>query len=112
MKLDMITRRVSEVFDYCATRFDDGIKYSVCHGGTHPLSPGPNGVTIGDVARYIYAPAEWWATPDTGDADALRWYGPFPTRKAASTFLVGARIERDMPAQSTVRGTSRLLRSA
>jgi hypothetical protein len=112
MEISMTAHRVaSHVFDYCATRFDDAVKYSVCYGGTHPLSPGENGVTIGDVARH-YGSRFWWATSDTGDADTLRWFGPFTSRKEASVFLVGARIERDMPARSTIQGVVRELRSA
>jgi hypothetical protein len=94
------------LFDYCATRFDDGVKYSVMHNGTHALNGGKRGVLVGDVARYYDNPREWWATPDSGDAVALRWYGPFTSRVDASRFLLGAKVERDRPALATFRGES------
>lgn len=105
MKLTLpTTTTLPPLFDYCATRFEDGVKYSVCHNGTHPLNQGPNGVQLGDVARYNDDPRTWWATPDYGDAAALRWYGPFTSRVDASRFLLGAKVERDRPALATIRG--------
>lgn len=95
---------INREFDYCATSFDNGVKYSVCYGGTHPLNSGTNGVTIGDVARFTNGDECWYATPDTGDAVALRWTGGFASRMEASLWLLGTRMERDRPAVSTVRG--------
>ena len=97
------------LFDYCATRFDDGVTYSVWYGGSQPLHPGTTGVLLGDVGRWTEHPRQWWATPDCGDADGLRWYGRFPSRAQAALFLLGMKIERDLPAQVVVRGQARPL---
>lgn len=86
-----------DTFDYDVTRFDDGVKYGVYYGGTQPLKRGENGVLLGDVARVNWS-AEWFATPDSGDADRLRWFRGFKTRQEASLFLLGMKAERDRSA--------------
>lgn len=96
--IGIVFRLRRETFDYDTTRFDDGIKHGVYYGGTQPLKPGPNGVLLGDVARVNWS-AEWFATPDSGDAETLRWYGGFKSRQEASIFLLGMKAGRDRPAR-------------
>lgn len=97
------------MFDYCRTGFDDGVVYAVYYGGTQPLRPGRNGVLLGDVARFVDDAWAWFATPDSGDAVSLRWYGRFTSRAEAALFLLGMKFERDIPARSVVGGVSRAL---
>jgi hypothetical protein len=97
-------QKVSDVFDYVATRFDNAVKYGVWHGGKAPLNGGgsvkwPLGRYIGDVMRYsddvAYPPDPahtWFASGDRGtDAVSMKWFGPFDSRKEASLWLTGYR---------------------
>ena len=91
-----LTRRspkVSRIFDYVATRFDNGIKYGVWNGGKAPLNGLRIGTYVGQVARFNEGDSaeEWFAASNIGtlqDADKILWYGPFPNRKEASVFLL------------------------
>jgi hypothetical protein len=85
------TKRPEFSYDVAA-QFDDGIKYGVRNGPSHGPGQRPtdNGQRLGYVARFDPALHErciWYATPDEGDADKLRWVGGFNTRREASMFL-------------------------
>lgn len=82
--------KVGRTFTYQLTRFDDARKFSVRY----------HGVALGDVAELAMQPGEWFATYDHGDADSLRWFGGFTSRREASMFLLAAKIQRDMPAHT------------
>jgi hypothetical protein len=99
-----ITRmyKVSNEFDYVATKFDNATKYGVWFGGRAPLNGLPGhgyGQYVGDVFRYSNDVAyptkpwdKWYASPDkSSDAVNMRWFGPFKTRRNAALWLVGYR---------------------
>jgi hypothetical protein len=96
--------KVSDEFDYVATKFDNATKYGVWYGGKAPLNGGGSikwtmGRYIGDVFRYSNDVAyphkpwdKWFASPDkSSDAVNMRWFGPFKTRRNAALWLVGYR---------------------
>lgn len=92
------TKRPEFSYDVAAS-FDDGIKYGVRNGPNHGPGQRPtdNGQRLGYVARFdpaVHGRCEWYATPDDGNANRLRWVGGFSTRREASMFLDALAVYR------------------
>jgi hypothetical protein len=65
-------------------------------------------IFIGRIAARNDLHFGWCATSDTGISETLRFVSGFKTRMEAAFFLLGAKVERDMPADATHSDGSRV----